>query len=94
MLIFLPKRALFLGGEWSLVTPLVFKTSEPVNPAGGFDSHPPPPIKHLRDFFQVSVATAFTVATCGRAIQRSWNAPMLGGSFTSNIVVQLITIKR
>ena len=40
------------GGEWSLVIPLVFKTSEPVNPAGGFDSHPPPPIKHLRDFFK------------------------------------------
>jgi hypothetical protein len=26
------------------VTPLVFKTSEPANPAGGFDSHPPPPL--------------------------------------------------
>ena len=34
----------FYGGEWSLVTPLVFKTSEPANPAGGFDSHPPPPL--------------------------------------------------
>ncbi len=33
------------GGEWSLVTSLVFKTSEPANPAGGFDSHPPPPFK-------------------------------------------------
>ncbi len=42
--LFCSKGALFLGGEWSLVTSLVFKTSEPVNPAGGFDSHPPPPI--------------------------------------------------
>jgi hypothetical protein len=32
-----------LGGEWSLVTPLVFKTSDSLNTSGGFDSHPPPP---------------------------------------------------
>ena len=38
------------GGEWSLVTPLVFKTSDSLNTSGGFDSHPPPPIKHLRYF--------------------------------------------
>ena len=31
------------GGEWSLATPLVFKTSQPANPVGGFDSHQPPP---------------------------------------------------
>ena len=41
-------RATRHGGEWSLVTPLVFKTSEPANPAGGFDSHPPPPLCSIR----------------------------------------------
>ena len=50
------------------MTPLVFKTSEPANPAGGFDSHPPPPL--VRPTSDISYC--WDLATIDKVSETRW----------------------